>query len=173
MSHSQPVVLVDIFSSVVSSMTVQGISLINFQAGRYLQILKSLADLDMSVSLKDTKFPLIALSMPIKETRDLVGFYGTAHIKRIVIAVLSQSTDDVPTRYQTGGTFKETLYPCYYEFLKRLAQSPSIIGNDPDTFKHTKMDNPGMQPTGQGLADYVDTIEILDLEIKLTQIKTC
>lgn len=166
------VVLVDILEDVVNSMSVTGIPHINYEPGRSIQILKSLNYLDQSITLKDTKYPLVAVVLPAREFRGS-GYYSLVKIDRIVIATITNSTDDVLTRYKDGGTFKSILYPCYYEFLNQLARSTSVIGSDPDKFTHVKMDNPGVQPIGQGLSDYIDSIEILNLEITLTQFKTC
>lgn len=173
MTTFKPVILVDIIGSVVNAMVVPGISYINYQAGRNLQILKSLNDLDNSISYKNKKYPLIALGLPIREDMTITEYYAVAKISRIVIATISVGTDDINERYKVGGTFKSILYPCYYEFLSKLAMSPDIIGVDPNAFKHTKMDNPGNQPLTQGSSDYIDSIEILGLEITLNQIKTC
>lgn len=168
------VVLIDIIGDVVNAMSVPGVSFINYEPGRNIQILKSLNDNDESTTYKDKKYPLIAMVLPIREHRGIsVGYFATVRIPRIVIATLTNSTDDVLTRYQSGGTFKQILYPCYNEFLNQLSKSKDIIGNDPAWFEHDKMDNPGTMPIGQGTSDYVDTIEILNLELTLNQIKTC
>ena len=173
----QDVILVNVIRDIVAAMRVTGISTdissgINYQAGRQLQILKSLNDNDNSVSYKDTKYPLIALRLPIREKCGS-GFYSIATVPSVIIATLSNGTDDITTRYEDGGSFKSVLYPCYYEFLNRLAQSKSIIGSDPGNFQHQKMDNPGQQPIGEGSSDYVDYIEILGLVLTLNQIQTC
>lgn len=176
----QDPVVVDVLGSVVAAMRVAGISdmskpgasNINYEPGRNIQIMKSLNDLDNSISYKGNKYPLIGVVLPIPETHSS-GFLTVARVPRIVIAMISNSTDDVFTRYQTGGTFKSILYPCYREFMKQLTLSPRVVGNDPDLFKFTKLDSPGSQPVGQGVTDYVDTIEILNLEIILNKIKNC
>lgn len=166
---SEDVVLVDILDSVVSSMGVFA----NFQPGWTSQILRKLVESDESIEFKDYKYPLIAMLMPVSEVRGSVGYYSNVRIEKIVIATLTDSTDDVLTRYKDGGTFKSILYPCYNEFLRCLANSPNVVALDKNTFKHTKRDVPGVQPIGQGVKDYIDAIEILNLEIILNQIKTC
>lgn len=176
----QDPVIVDVLGLVVSSMRVVGISdmtkpgssNINYEPGRNIQIMKTLNDLDNSISYKGNKYPLIAVVLPITETHGS-GLQTVAKIPRIVIAMISNSTDDVFTRYQTGGTFESILYPCYREFMNQLRLSPRVVGNDPDLFKFVKLDSPGRQPIGGGTIDYVDCIEILNLEIILNKIKTC
>ena len=163
-----PVILVDIITDVINSMNIPGKS-INFIPGRNIQIISGLISIDNN-PVPTPKYPLIAMVMPIKETRSPIGYYATVNIGRIVIATLTNLTDSIQTRYLEGGTYKSTLYPCYYEFLNKLAMSHNIINNDPGAFKHTKMDNPGTQPIGEGLIDAVDIIEILNLELTLKQI---
>lgn len=170
------VVLVDIIQAVVTSVATDTGLALNYEPGRWYQILQELQDLDNSITMKGLKFPLFAMQMPIKEKRggERPGF-STVVIPRIVIAVLTKNcdgTERVLDKYDIGGTFKTTLYPIYKSFFKWLARSVNVINNDPDNFIHTKMDNPGQQAT-ESTNDFIDSIEILDLEINLRQIKTC
>lgn len=172
----QDVVLVKIIQGVIGFMTSPVVNPIHYEPGRSIQILNSLQDNDNSISYKGFKYPLIAMVLPITEVRALAGYYATARIERIVFATHVDSFDGVEyvlDKYGVNGTFTKILYPLYYEFLRCLAKHPGIIGMDPDSFPHTKMDNPCQQPIGEGLSDYVDTLEILGLELILNQIKTC
>jgi hypothetical protein len=155
-------------AAVVANMTIPCV----YEPGTEIQILKSLNDMDNSITYKGKKYPLIAMLMPIKETHN-TDYFLEAVIPRIVIAVLSSDTGDVFSRFKPGGTFKEILYPCYNAFLLSLSQSPNTTFGDPAAFRHIKQDNPGPRALGTGISDYVDSIEILDLEIILSQIKTC
>lgn len=180
---NRDVILVDIMQQVVAAMvplkddgTPTGISSINFQPGRSIQILKSLSDLDNSITLKGEKYPLVAMILPVQERRGIsVIYYAKVIIPRIVFAqiVSWDGTESILDRYAPTGVLKTILYPCYYEFLKRVAWHPNIIGSDPYMFEHTKIDNPGTQPVGEGTNDYIDSIEILNLELTLSQFKTC
>jgi hypothetical protein len=170
-------ILVDIIGDCVSQMRVKGISSdtssnINYDAGSFIQIIDKLNTFDESITLKSKKYPLVALRTRMREKRGL-GFYAKTIIDKIVISTISNDTDDVLQRYSVNGTFKKILYPCYYEFMFRLAQSPKIIGSDPDAFIHIKMDSPGVQPLTLGGTDFIDSIEIIGLEIILNQIKNC
>ena len=150
---------------------------INYQPGLTKTILDSLSTLDSSsTQYKSLKYPLIAIVLPIKESRGTSTYYAKIRIKRIVFAVLTSAfdgTDLVLSKYRSNGVFKKVLYPLYYGFLEALANNNIIVGMEPNSFIHTKMDNPCQQPIGQGLSDYVDTIEILDLELILNQLKLC
>lgn len=167
----QDVILVEILQDISSKIVIPGISSIYFDLGLPSKIIQNLIEKDGSVNYKD-KYPLIAVQLPARERRGS-AFYAAVRIPRIVIATLSEPYQDTLKRYQSGGTFKSVLYPIYYEFLNQLALSPNIIGSDPDMFKHDKVDNPGEQPLAEGINDFVDMIEILNLELILNQIKTC
>lgn len=167
----QSVIPSDIIESVVGSMSVPNISNIYFEYGTHSQIMESLIMKDNSISQRG-KYPMIALVFPIHETRGQ-SFYNVLKVSRIVIAALSSGTDTIQKRFATGGVYKSILYPIYYEFLNKLASSKYTNISDPDSIKHTKVDYPSRQPLGQGSTDFVDIIEIQDLEIILNQIKTC
>lgn len=177
MTTREDVVLVDIFQDIVSAMELpSGINQLNYEPGMWYQILNELTDLDNSITLKGIKFPLFAMQMPIKERRgEQIPGYAKVTIPRIVIANLTKTgtgTERVLDKYDSDGNFKTVLYPLYYEFLKRLSRSTSVINNDPENFIHTKMDVAGIKTT-ENTNDFIDSIEILDLEINLRQIKTC
>src|ERR1035437_1409565 len=92
MTTYEPVILVDIMKAVTDSMSMP----INFQPGSSIQIIKSLNDLDNSITFKDSKYTLIAMVMPLTEKRDSSAlYYAKVRIDRIVIATLTNSTDDV------------------------------------------------------------------------------
>lgn len=169
---NQQLIIVDVLKSVVEKMTVVGHSSIYFEAGRAIHIIKRLTEKDLSIGLKDSKYPLVAVFLPIRESFD-DGYYCNAVIEKIMIATLTDPMIPVMDRYAVGGTFKSVLYPCYYEFKRQLALHGNVIGSDPDSFKHTKIDNPAVLPAGEGLNDYIDSIEILNLEVTFSQTKTC
>lgn len=176
MTTEKPVILVDIMKEVSESMLLPNGLTINYQPGRSSQILKGLADLDNSITLKGEKYPLLAMILPVPEKRGISAiYYAKVVIPRIVFAqiVSWDGTEGVFDRYASTAPLKTILYPCYYEFLRRVAWHNNISGSDPNMFEHTKIDNPGTQPVGQGTNDYIDSIEILNLELTLLQSKTC
>lgn len=169
---AKPVILIDILREITSSMNIP----VNFQPGRSSQILKSLTDLDNSVNFKGEKYPLVAMVLPVPIHRGITAiYYGAVNIRRIIFAqiVSWDGTESVLERYQDTGVIKSILYPAYYEFMNRVAWHPNIIGSDPYMFEHDLIENPGTQPIGEGLNDYVDTLEIVNLKLTLSQIKTC
>jgi len=173
------VVLVDVIQSVIGAMIVAnpagGNFTMNYEPGRSFDIIKSLGADDNSITYKGVKYPLFAMLMPIREKKGEFGFAGRVVIPRIVIATLTKTVtgeEPILNKYDSAGTFKTILYPLYNEFLKRLAASPNVSGSDPNAFIHEKMDNPGQQ-VEQSTTDYIDSIEILNLELILLNIKTC
>lgn len=176
------VILVDIMQGIVSAMKVinpldaPNLLTINYNPGRSSQIIDAIDNLDNSITMKGLAYPLFAMLMPVMEKRGS-AFYADVKIDRIVLAVLSKTgegSEFVMDKYSSAGTFKTILYPMYYEFFKQLARSKYTTIGDPDAFEHTKVDNPSAQPvSGERPNDFIDSIEILNLEFSLNQIKTC
>lgn len=156
---------------IVASMDIDA----NFQAGRITQILTTLTEIDNSETLKGTKYPLIAMILPVPEQRNGL-YYCKIKIPRIVIAQIVSDPDGLQPvfeRYGANYPFKQILYPLYYEFLSKIVQHQNVIDSDPNTLVHTKVDSPGTQPISKGLNDFIDSIEILNLELTISQIKKC
>lgn len=167
------VYLVNIIGDIVKAMSNQPI---NYQPGTTEQIVKTLNDLDNSISLKGKKYPLIAMSMPIIEKRGKsIGFYAKVVIPKIVIATISNyPTDDVLLRYDlTTGVFPTILYPLYYDFLYQCGVSSRVEGQDPNAFEHSKTDYPNIRRLASDTNDWVDYIQISNLELIINQLKTC
>jgi hypothetical protein len=164
-------ILYDVFKDIVGRMKIPGYDTINFEGGRSYNIVKSLIEKDNAPTLQSLKYPLVAVLMPIAENNG-TGFQ-VIRVNRIVIAHLTNQDLGVDQRYEADEVFKTVLYPCYRELLNRIAWSTATSIGDPWAIPHTKFDNPSRQPVGQGLQDYVDTIEISNMELILHQIKTC
>lgn len=115
------------------------------------------------------KYPFIGLVMPFQESRGAsVGYYENVTFKEIIIATVSNKTDDFPARYTKW--FKPVLYPIYYEFLNQLARHKNNPGSaEVDTIPHTKQDVPNIVPTDSKLNDYVDAIVITNLQVRFKQ----
>lgn len=169
----QPLVLVNIIGEVIEAMSVTGLPPINYFPGKQFQILKALNDIDNSITYKAEKYPFLAMILPVP----LV--HGTGYVKvkipRIVIATLvnGDADEDVLMKFKDDGTFKTILYPWYYEFLNQCCQHPRINEMEIEDIIHTMSDNPGVRPEGAAVNDYVDFINILNLEITLNYNKNC
>jgi hypothetical protein len=164
-----PVYIVDIIGDVCAKVSVDVSLAINYQYGLTIQILETLKGKDGSLTLKGSKYPLIALQMPIIEKRGN-GYYADVSIRKIVICHLTKKDDRVTQKYE--NVFKTILYPVYYSFLRQLARNQYLSCKDPDMIQHQKVDFPGTEPLS-GIGDFVDTIEITNLNFPLKQIKYC
>lgn len=173
-----PLIIVDIFAEITTAMaptlTELGLS-VNYTYGRQPQILSRLQTLNNSISTtqKSKKYPLIALFMPFKESYG--SDYVTVRFPKIVIAALSNLTDTPEKRYE--ASFKPILYPVLEEFIKQIAYHKRTVGQDTKSISYTKQDNPGSPPPTQNggiqFADYVDAIEIYDLNVSFRVNKNC
>lgn len=171
---AQEVVLFDVMDAVVNAMVVSGIEKVYFQCGDSNQLIDVLIEKDQNTEENSEKYPLIVMMLPVPIKRG-VGYFGQVTIPRIVFSVLAKNegTQYVVDRYAESENFKGKLYPMYREFLKRLALSTSIMGQDPEFFPHTWIDYPGSRQVAVGVPDWIDSLEIHNLELTLLQLKTC
>ena len=171
MKKAESVFVVDIIESVaVKVATELGIH-INYVYGDEIDIITNLKDKDGSVTLKGTKYVLLALYMPFIERRgESVPLYADVTIRRVTIATLTNSDDLPMARYQK--TFKPILYPVYESFLLNLAHDNHITSKDPNLLTHIKVDTMGAVPVS-GINDFVDCINLDNLQFSITQTKFC
>lgn len=177
----EEIFVVDILQSVTQAMRVRvpdvtPITYFNivYQPGRNTQIIEALKLLDCG-EINNLKYPLIAVVMPISE-KNGSGFTEVT-FPRIVIANLTKTntgSEFVIDKYSSDGVFKTILRPCLREFINRFAWSIYTNMGDPDAYDYTVKESPCQQPIGEGLTDFVDIIEILNLKATIfSQIKTC
>lgn len=165
--NEEELYVVNVFKDVSAAITVDTGFDVNYVYGNNVDVLKNLKSKDGSVTLKNKKYPLFALYMPFKEEN---AGYLTVTIKKIVFAMLS-GKDDLPDDRYTK-VFMQTLYPVYESFLVNLAKNKYTVSNSYKTIKHDKFDFFAAQPTS-GLNDFVDTLQINNLVIKLNKKKNC
>lgn len=135
--------------------------------GRPTQITTTLQELTQSIP-QTAKYPLIALFQDFPETRgNQNGYYANVTFPKIVIATLSDKSKKNQARYDDN--FKPTLYPIYQEFMKQLARHSEIIIQDPNDIPHVKWDRPGTLPAAEGFNDFIDAIEITNLQLTFKQ----
>jgi hypothetical protein len=178
----EEVFIVNVLSSVIGAMIVPKYPAtipasnftVNYEPGRTKQILDALATKDGS-SLSALKYPLIAVVMPIQE-KSGSGFLEVT-FPRIVIAHLTKTgtnSEFVKSKYSSDGIFQNILRVCERQFIEKLAWSTYTSQGDPDAYEYERQDSPSQQPIGQGLNDFVDITEILNLKaIFYSQIKSC
>lgn len=166
------IVLKNPLPSLLPGIGIQNL-VINFDAGRDMDILNQLSLKDESFSnLFNLKYPLIAVRLPILHK---VGTgYETIRIPRIVIAMLAtREHSAVMPRFSEQEVFRNVLQPIYKQFLKYIAASKWTALLDPNYIPHSYFYSPGVQPIGSGLNDYVDIIEILNMELLINNIQNC
>jgi hypothetical protein len=171
-----PVLIVDIFKDIVSKVDTALYPTLGkhifYQYGSSLQILDKLVQMNNGIASKGQRFPLVALFQPFSEGHGTDGYYTDLSIPKIVIATLTNGSDNVSTRYDL--TFKPLLYPIYYELLNQIALSNWVVDQDPKMIEHTKVDNPGSPPPkGTSFDEFVDAIEIYNLKTLIIDGRTC
>lgn len=179
--NEAPLYVVDIIGEVVAAVSAKLFPTLNknidYQYGRSIQILTELQQKNNAINAvtKGSKYPLFALYQDFPESNN-TAYYVTVRFPKIVIATLTTSTDPTPKRYAL--TFKPVLYPIFEEFKRQLARHKNIVGNDPNAFPMIKWDRPGTQPAadksmGSNFNDYVDAIEIQNLELTFKTVNFC
>lgn len=114
------------------------------------------------------KYPLIILfhDFPVNRGNE---YYGKAVFPKIIIATMTDNKFKSDKRY--NETFKPILYPLYEAFLSAIANNKNIVESDRSNIQHTAWDRLfwGTKPAGTGLNDYVDAIEIQNLQLTFQQ----
>lgn len=169
-----PLYIVDIIGEVVQAVDAVLYPTLNahidYLYGRPTQILTELQKMAGAASTKGLRYPLIALFMDFPEQMG-TGYYAEVKLPKLSIATLTDFNDSPAKRYPK--TFKKTLYPIYMEFRRQLALHPNIVGNDPGAFSMLKWDRPGSQPDGGNMNDYLDAIELQNLQLTFKTISQC
>lgn len=171
----QSVIVVDEFREIVNSLplfSVNGASIpVSFMHGHPEEIEANLIEITQLQGYNGmVKYPLIALFQDFpEEMGDAGGYYGRVTIPKIIIATITDNTYKSEQRY--NATFKPVLYPIYYAFMDKIAKHRGFIVADVASIRHTKIDRLyyGTQYAGQGLNDYVDAIEISNLQLTLNR----
>lgn len=185
MKTIKPVYITDIFGEIVTRVeskllsgfqeldnTIVGI---NYEYGPYKEVFGNLVQKTKNNITSVKKYPLVWLVLPIVERHGSeIGIYATEPI-RIIIGRWGNNTDKTPTRYEKN--FKRFLYPIYLELLKQIDLDPRFLTQSSISLRHTKTDWPywGGDNPGENenqLSDFVDVIEISNLELKLN-LKHC
>lgn len=174
MTPTPPLFIVDIIGEVISAVDAKMLPIlgkhINYEYGASVQIQTELQKLNQSVTLKNTKYPLIGLFQGFPEAI-ATGGYMPVTFPAITIATLTTSTDSTKKRYDK--TFRTILYPIYQELLRQLPRHRNVVGNCADIFGGKKIDFPGSVPAGKTMDEYLDAIEIQGLQITFKYVHNC
>ncbi len=153
------------------------ISTINFQYGHKKELIETLIQMDQNPDNQANKYPLVYLVQDFSEERGkAVGQY--AEVSLNVIIAHSTRNDHKITDRMTK-VFKPVLYPIYYQFMKFLAAHPMVNVINSDMIPHKKTDRSYWGRNAVGgtdalkLNDYVDAIEIENLQLKINYKSGC
>ncbi|HEY4288266.1 MAG TPA: hypothetical protein VGN00_14275 [Puia sp.] len=175
MQQAPPIVIVKIILEVVAATSTVVAPLVggvlDYQPGRASQIKAELEKISDAIAqaTRAGRYPLIALFQDIPEQMGS-GYDVVVTIPKISIAMLTVQTDPVLKRYES--TFPK-LYIIYKEFLRQLTRHKNIVAGDPGAILHTKMDRPGDKPELTGFNDYLDAIELSNLQLTFRQVNKC
>jgi hypothetical protein len=161
----EPVYVADIIGDVVAKVAEYYGSPVQYIHDSRRQVELRLQNKDKAGAVK---YPLIALFHDFPEK---IGIDYYADVTLNVI-ILTDTKKDIFSDDRYARTFKPILYPIYGWFIKCLALNPYIVQSDPGNISCTKYDRLywGTQPAGeQGLSDYVDGIELMNLQLRFQQ----
>jgi hypothetical protein len=136
--------------------------------GHPLSIESQLQARDEAKVLTYGKYPVIVFFMDFKES------YGdNAMVKSeavLHIAIVVNSEDDITESARYDLNFRNTLYPLYELFIKKLVSSQYFLEIDTDLVPHDKYDRPFWGRNNKEVfTDHIDAIEISNLELKLSK----
>ncbi|MCK4824574.1 hypothetical protein KA005_52970 [bacterium] len=148
-----------------------------YMFGHPLEIINTLSMKDKSDNFKYKKYPLIALFQDFTES------YGdNAFIKSEVslnIAIITNSSQNYIASERYDNNFRVTLQPLYELLIEKLVSSKQFLEIDIGLVPHDKTDRlfwgaQGLYGNeGNIFNDYIDAIEIDNLELKLGTLKKC
>ena len=166
----EPVYVADIIGEVVLSSITGNVKDYSGLDVRYIH--DSRKQVELRLKNKDqanaVKYPLIVLFHDFPEQIG-IDYYADVTLN---IIILTDTKKDLFSDDRYDRTFKPTLYPLYGWFMKCLALHPMIVQTDPANISATRYDRLywGTQPAGeQGLNDYVDGIELVNLKLRFQQ----
>lgn len=173
-------VLTEIIENETAALGTSMITGINYQYGHRLELIETLIQLDKGGSPSNVmKYPLVYLVMDFSEARGSQdGVYAEVKLN-IVIAHQTDNTDKITDRYRK--VFKPVLYPIYYSLIEQIAAHHLVLQGNEDKIQHVKIDRgywgrtalQGAGTTGNKLTDYVDAIELQNVDLKLYYLQTC
>jgi hypothetical protein len=151
------------------SSLIQGI---RYSKSSFDELIETLSQEDKSSSGRFTKYPLVHLvqDMVINRGAD-TGIFGTATVNIIFV---HQTQQNFKTEERDEKVFKPVLWPIYYQFLEQLKKNNWVFQTDTTTgefphrvIKRAFWGNRNLQGSKNILNDYVDAIEVQNLQLKI------
>ncbi len=175
----KPVYIVDEIGNVVTKVSTAllaslqlvdpNITGVQYYFGHYKEILETLQQKD-GTSLEFSKYPAVCLFMDFPETTGKAPGIAAEVKLQMIIAYATDPNLKAAERYTKS--FKPVLYPIYNSFIDELMRSGRIMAPSKELISHTKIDRlywgrKGLfGNTGNVFNDYLDAIEIKDLNLK-------
>lgn len=165
-------ILATIIANETAALGSSLIKQIRFSKSSFDELIENLFQADKSGVQRFNKFPLTHLvqDMVINRGTD-VGIYGTAVIN-IIFIHQTQSIYKIEDR--DAKVFKPVLWPMYYSFFEQLKKNNWIFQSDATTgefphrvIKHAFWGDRQLQGSKNILNDYVDAIEVQNLQLKI------
>lgn len=149
-----------------------------FDFGSYNEVRKKLVFKDQSVTMKDTKYPLVWLVQPFSEKlRPQLSVYASIQPR---IFIIDQTDPNATTqeRYGANGRFTLRLYPIFDELLKQISLTPAFYQIPIAKMQFTKTDYPywgldGEEADTNLFTDFVDAIELKNFALNVNTKKLC
>lgn len=145
---------------------------IRFSKSSFDELIETLFQADKSGEERFKKYPLVHLVQDIAIERGSdIGFYGTTNL---TIVFIHQTQQNFKTDERDEKVFKPVLWPIYYEFMEQLKRSAWILNPWQNTgeFRHRVIKrafwgNRKLETSKNILNDYVDAIEVQNLQLKI------
>jgi|ERR1035437_532047 hypothetical protein len=183
-----PVYIEDVIEEVNQAMSAQVLSIIQanetaalgstlieqirYSKSSFDELIETLAQADNSGTERYKKYPLTHLVQDVEIDRGQdVGLFGSSNLNVIFVhqTVNLYKMDD-----RDQKVFKPVLWPMYYGFMEQLKKSKWIFGSWAQTgefrhqiIKHGFWGDRKLEGSKNILNDYVDALEIRNLQIKL------
>lgn len=152
------------------------IQTIDYQYGHVQELIETLQQMTKSTEEMFNKYPLVWLVQDFVENRNTGGSYYASVNLNLIIAHQTVNTYKIKDRML--NVFKPVLYPIYLTLLSAMANNKWIVDGSADAIAHSKIDrsywgsNPIDGNKGNILTDYVDAIELENLQLKIN-FKNC
>lgn len=145
---------------------------IRYSKSSFDELIETLFQEDKSSTGRFKKYPLVHLVQDVSVERGGdIGFYGNVNLNIIFI---HQTLQTYKTQERSDKVFKPVLWPIYYEFMEQLKRSSWITNTWQVTgeFRHRVTEHGfwgtrQLQASKNILNDYVDAIEVQNLQLKI------
>lgn len=183
----QPLYIVDELAAIVANVstslltqlqavnsTIEGVQ---YYYGHPKEIIDTLRQKDQSMNYRFAKYPAVCLFQDFSESEGRI--IGVASDVRLHIIICYSTDQNYKASERYANSFKPILYPIYYALLNEIFKSGKVLASDKDSLPHTKIDRLYWGRTGlygnEGniFDDFLDAIEIQDLQLKFYQPLLC